>query len=124
MREYLFRGKRLDNGEWVHGKLTGIKLVPEISTIEPKGIIGPFSFMVDPETIGQFTGQKDYRNKTKIFEGDKVIMHQTQMGSGIPQDFEGVVKFINGHWAVDSGKDWYSLYQELGWWKVTGNIHD
>lgn len=76
-REILFRGKRLDNGEWVEGNLiTGIHwldkneiaaIVPLDNTFFPRCEITGW-FEVDPSTVGQFTGLT--ANGKKIFEGD------------------------------------------------------
>ena len=64
MREILFRGKRVDNGEWVYGDLsqhkTGKKFIKCGSAIH--------SYEVIPKSIGQYTGLTD-KNAKKIFEG-------------------------------------------------------
>lgn len=73
MREYLFHGKRVDNGEWVEGyyvkaeKLNKSGYEHFIIEENAEGA----SHLVYPESVGEWTGIYDI-NQRKIFENNIV----------------------------------------------------
>lgn len=86
MREILFRGKRIDNGEWVKGFYVCVPDTHYIMTGKfdslTNGIINSEAYHVDFSTVGQFTGLTDNKG-VKIFEGDIVRWHDnTELSVG------------------------------------------
>lgn len=119
MREILFRGKRTDNGEWVEGYYykakycrTDDELCDYITVPHPKEYNEPSShYIVNPETIGQYTGLKD-KNGTKIFEGNMIKPFDDEID-------KMVVEFHLGQFLL-------CLYGERGYmaeygWEESGN---
>lgn len=119
---YLFRAKRIDNGEWVIGNLiTNVffrlgQSIPYIlcpdkakydcfeDFTEENGI-----FEVRPDTICQCTGLKD-KNGKLIWENDVVkkgfyidynsVYQEEYVPSVISEEYVGTIKFEHFAWAV------------------------
>lgn len=134
MREILFRGKRIDNGEWVYGYYARKGADKEsfrhyicVSTFIPdyqSNYTYPFylyDYEVDPITVGQYTGLT--ANGKKIFEGD-IVEFYTSL-----KKYYAKVYYKKGMWSlyIKGFNDRYmlSVVVENDYSvKVVGNIHD
>lgn len=126
MRKILFRGKSVDNGEWVYGDLmhnahrnkrASILCVPRV--IGFPGQI--YNVPIIKDTICQFTGLHDSDGKD-IYEGDILI----DEGFGFHLKmvwFDGCFKLYEKR---DHLPDVIPAYKrlQLGDLKIVGNVHD
>lgn len=135
----LWRGKRVDNGEWVEGDLSRMG--------EQLFIAGKdhWKFAVDSETLGECTGLKD-KNGKLIFEGDivswcykngvlsggyiyyfggykygdELIVRRLESGFMLCRKNDGMPDIPNANWKIDNYAFWnYHMFLE-----IVGNIHD
>ncbi|EAC4853421.1 hypothetical protein AF024_04580, partial [Listeria monocytogenes] len=130
MRAIGFRGKRIDNREWVYGNLMQFEdSATFIFADERKGastltyahFIINNMHAIDEKTIDQYTGLKD-KNGKKIFEGDIVncMFFDRMVGSIV-----GVINYVDCVWAVSDFKN-KLLYQliDVDNIEVIGIIHE
>lgn len=120
---YLFKAKRVDNGEWIVGYLYRLSEnnPPFIMLSDRYGE----SYEVDKHTLCQCTGLKD-KNGELIWEND--ICDRKE-------EYPEIVKYNNGDWTLDysysKGKESGYCYCNLGFYalerkcvEVIGNIFD
>lgn len=120
MRTIKFRGKRLDNSEWVYGDLLRMHGVPYIYPDPAPD--GWNDYEVIPDTVGQFTGQFDDSGK-EIYEGDIVA---NDFGNAYIVNM-AVEWCTDGYWALHEiyGDDTMHFVADyLKEIEVIGNIHD
>ena len=127
MREILFRGKRVDNGDWAYGYYAEFHNRPKVNKTNTCQIFVPdenaFLFgssigglwrIVHPNTVGQFTGIFDW-NGSKIFEGD--IVRDAWLNDYTVDFFDGAFRGIS----ISSSRNNVPLNSTF---TVVGNIHE
>lgn len=90
-RKIQFKGKRIDNGQYVVGFFLGVNPVDtDVSFI---GFSGAIDYRVYSDSIGQLTGLKTGKRQD-LFEGD--VFNYTKHKGYLYDDFQGEIKFQDG----------------------------
>ena len=136
MREILFRGKRVDNGEWVYWNQFGEYTKPFFGKYEAHSHVSELDVVC--ETVCQYTGLKD-KNGNKIFEGDLIQWSEMQHTSYdydieelATEDYE--IEFVNGMFVAACLEQRFPTHElltnfdlnegKLAEIEIIGNIHD
>lgn len=141
MREILFRGIRIDNGEWAEGSLSMVDArsqrignahgqmfickTQNAWQITKGGRLIGYWIEVKPETVGQYTGAKDKR-ETDLFENDIITISSFGRKYQIIWSDEEC-RFQAIHISKDglNGLCWGSLTKLLEYdFEIIGNIHE
>lgn len=101
---YLFRGKRIDNGEWVEGDLVhSLYKLDDICVGQYGNEVGMHT--VDPATVCQCTGLCDKSGKL-IWENDILMCHGNS---------EDLVKAVFGEFNVINAETLEVIERVIGW---------
>lgn len=131
-REILFRGKRVDNGEWMYGSLVqyanGLRVIHQNGERHPlKSVAG-----VIPETVGQYTG-KDTSDGQRIFQGDKfqsfyhpevLLEHTVEWSDRLTGWYMRHSKDHTDEAGHGSSQLWVYLHDKELHYEIVGTIHD
>lgn len=125
MREILYRGKRVDCGDWTYGcYYIDSENIPRIvELVKESSCTYHYKFPIIPKTRGEYTGLCD-KNGTKIFEGDIVLYSWLSFG-----ELPFYIEFIDGEFCATPLRQTDDLWQirisgENLNFEVIGNIHD
>jgi uncharacterized phage protein (TIGR01671 family) len=125
MREIVFRGKRVDTGEWIYGSL--VEEPHGNPSISDHSSVTYSRYEVDPDTVSQYVGLPDKRG-TKTFEDDIIREDFDPSGFEDPRDAVeiSIVSFQNGAFGFRPLTDEWQTFAEYPkmQYVVIGNTTD
>ena len=124
MREIKFRGRRIDNGEWVHGCLTRYSDYMSYITVD---LVEGKVHQVLTATVGQYIGPKDDHNRGKEIYKSDIVRIEAACG----EEYIGEVVWDESRlgWAVDCSDleelyDFATIIHCEHLVEVIGNVHE
>lgn len=129
MDRYLYKAKRINNGEWVTGSLLTCedgtcKIATSLLEVKTNGPILVCAYDVDRDTICQCTGLKDKDSKL-VWENDIMVAH---LDKTYPDDktYQKVIWEESGFYSKVKGSEDIEPIDRFDqeWFEVIGNIFD